>query len=81
MGRREKLIDRFRSIPADFTWNELCAVLSGMGYERLKGRGSRRKFRKAGRILILHEPHPGTIVKKYVLRSVLKALKDSGEIK
>ncbi len=80
MGRKEKLIQRFKAIPADFTWNELCTLLSGLGYEMLKGTGSRRKFRKNGHIIILHEPHPGSIVKKYMLKQVLETLKETGAI-
>ena len=81
MGRKEKLIKRFKSIPADFTWSELCTLLNGFGYEMLKGTGSRRKFRKGELIISLHEPHPGSIVKKYVLRQVSETLKETGEIK
>ena len=46
----------------------------------LVGSGSRRKFKKDKRIIILHEPHPGNIVKKYMLKQVLEALKETGEI-
>jgi predicted RNA binding protein YcfA (HicA-like mRNA interferase family) len=81
MGKKEKLRDRFETIPADFTWKELCSLLGGFGYEVLKGAGSRRKFVKDGRIISLHEPHPGKIVKKYVLRQVLEHLKENGELK
>lgn len=80
MGRKEKLIKRFTAIPADFTWSELCSLLGGLGYEMLAGSESRRKFKKGERIIVLHEPHPGSIVKKYVLRQVLAALKETGEI-
>jgi len=81
MGRKEKLRARFATIPADFAWKELCSLLNGCGYEVLKGAGSRRKFVKDGRVIILHEPHPGKIVKKYVLRQVLAHLKEHGELK
>jgi hypothetical protein len=47
----------------------------------LKGTGSRRKFRKGEHVISLHEPHPGSIVKKYVLRQVSETLKETGEIK
>ncbi|NCA82092.1 MAG: type II toxin-antitoxin system HicA family toxin [Opitutae bacterium] len=81
MGKKEKLRARFETIPADFTWLELCSLLSGFGYEELKGGGSRRKMVKDGRVIILHEPHPGKIVKKYALKQVLDHLKESGELK
>lgn len=83
MGRKEKLIARFESIPADFTWNELCSLLNGLGYEMQTGSGSRRKFYKSttGHIISLHAPHPGSIVKKYALRQVLATLRETGELK
>jgi predicted RNA binding protein YcfA (HicA-like mRNA interferase family) len=81
MGKREKLRARFETIPADFTWKELCSLLGGFGYEEMMGSGSRRKFVKDGRVIILHEPHPGKIVKKYVLKQVLAHLKENGELK
>ncbi len=81
MGKQEKLRARFEAIPADFTWKELCSLLGGFGYAALKGAGSRRKFTKNGRVISLHQPHPGKIVKKYVLRQVLDHLKEHGELK
>lgn len=81
MGRKEKLRERLKTVPADFTWKELCSLLNGFGYEVLKGAGSRRKFVKDGRVIILHEPHPGRIVKKYVLKQVLAHLRENGELK
>jgi predicted RNA binding protein YcfA (HicA-like mRNA interferase family) len=79
MAAIEKLIERFKTIPADFTWDELTRVLSHFGYAAKKGKGSRRKF-KAERLptLILHEPHPGRIVKQYALRYVKEALENEG---
>jgi predicted RNA binding protein YcfA (HicA-like mRNA interferase family) len=83
MGRKDKLRVRFQSIPADFTWKELCSMLNGFGYEMLTGSGSRRKFYKksTGDLIILHEPHPGSIVKKYALKEVLEHLEEKGELK
>lgn len=82
MSRRGKLRERFRTIPADFTWEELCSLLNGFGYEMLTGSGSRRKFYKEGTgdLISLHEPHPGSIVKKYALKDVLAHLEEKGEL-
>jgi hypothetical protein len=79
MSAIEKLLERFKAIPADFTWDELTRVLSHFGYAAQKGKGSRRKF-KAERLptLILHEPHPGRIVKQYAVRYVREALENEG---
>jgi hypothetical protein len=82
MSRKEKLKERFRTIPADFTWKELCSLLNGLGYEMLAGSGSRRKFYKksTGDLISLHEPHPGSIVKKYALKEVHEHLEEKGEL-
>lgn len=83
MGRKEKLRERFQTIPADFTWKELCSLLNGLGYEMLTGSGSRRKFYKKSTddLISLHEPHPGSIVKKYALKEVRTHLEEKGELK
>jgi len=79
MGTREKLIERFRTIPSDFTFDELERLLKIFGYERSnKGRtsGSRVLFKDAnGSPIMLHRPHPGNIVKEYALKQVFEELK------
>jgi hypothetical protein len=79
MTAADKLLERFRAVPTDFTWDELKRVLAQFGYAEQKGKGSRRKFR-AERLptLILHEPHPGRIVKVYALRYVKETLESEG---
>lgn len=34
MGTKEKLIERFRSLPTDFTFDEMEKLLGYFGYER-----------------------------------------------
>ncbi|HXL59003.1 MAG TPA: type II toxin-antitoxin system HicA family toxin [Chitinophagaceae bacterium] len=84
MARKSKLIHRFLSIPADFTWNELIKVLISVGYKEIKtGKtaGSRRRFAdEKGNIILLHKPYPANMVKKYALRQVLVDLKEKGKI-
>ena len=71
VGTKDKLINRFKTIPKDFTWDEVCRMLTFLGYSlRNKGKtsGSRVIFLCDGRKpLMLHNPHPGNIVKEYVL--------------
>jgi len=79
MSRNEKILERFKTIPKDFTWDELVKVLNYLGYEEKtkKGKtgGSRRKFVNNDMdIIILHEPHPGKIVKEYVIKQIIKKL-------
>lgn len=80
MGRKEKLLARFKEQPADFTWDELCTLLQGLGFEILSGSGSRYKFFRAetGCMISLHKPHPGNEVKRYAMRDVLVKLKEEG---
>lgn len=84
MSKKSKLVDRILSIPADFTWNELVTVLSFYGYNELgKGKtgGSRRRFAdEAGNLILLHEPHPGKIIKRYAIRQIVANLKEKGKI-
>ena len=84
MSKKEKLVDRLLSIPADFTWDELVRILVSFGYQELKtGKtgGSRRKFvDKDKNIITLHKPHPGKILKEYALKQVVEHLKDKGKI-
>jgi predicted RNA binding protein YcfA (HicA-like mRNA interferase family) len=85
MSKTEKLLIRLLSIPRDFTWDELTKILSVFGYTELKkGKtgGSRRKFANEKKhVMIFHKPHPGNIVKQYVLRQVIEQLKEKGYIK
>ena len=78
MSRKEKLIKRLQSRPKDFTWDELQRLLEGFGYELAKqGKtgGSRRRFvHETAATITLHKPHPGNIVKMYVIDDVLNIL-------
>lgn len=84
MGTKEKLIKRFKTIPKDFTWDEVCRLLVFLGYTlRNKGKtsGSRVIFICDGRKpLMLHKPHPGNIVKEYVLKILFNELQQEGLI-
>ena len=85
MAKIEKLIEKLLSRPTDFTWEELIKILAHFGYSELKkGKtgGSRRKFRDdANGLIILHEPHPKNILKRYQIELVIEALMEKGKIK
>ena len=85
MGRKEKLRERFKKMPSDFTFDEMLALLEGYGYEKgEKGRtsGSRIIFKNGDkRPIMLHKPHPGNIVKGYAMKQVYDDLKEAGFIK
>lgn len=84
MSRRDKLVARLRARPKDFTWEELVRLLEGLGYsEAATGRtgGSRRRFVHAtAPTIALHKPHPGNIVKAYVIEDVVRLLTEEGLI-
>ena len=85
MSKLEKLLTRFKSIPADFTFDELTTLLQAFGYIRVSGGktgGSRVEFRDrdSGAPIKLHKPHPGNIVKKYALEQVREFLEGRGKI-
>ena len=81
MSRNQKLKARLFSNPKDFTWDELISVLRHEGYEQLPPGGtSARKFADArSHIINIHKPHPGNIVKAYVIKLVCEALKAKEE--
>jgi hypothetical protein len=85
MSKTEKLLLRLLSNPKDFTWEELIKLLSLFGYSELKkGKtgGSRRKFADHNKnVIILHKPHPGNIVKEYMLKQIITHLREKGYIK
>jgi hypothetical protein len=75
MSRSDRLIERFKSRPADFEWTEMERMLKGLGYRVKNGDGSRRTFSGDGLPKIkLHEPHPSPVVKQYVLDQVRELL-------
>lgn len=85
MAINQKLIDRFLTIPSDFTFDECRKLLSLFGYEEQdKGKtsGSRVLFFRSldKRKIMLHKPHPGNTMKQYLLKMVLQALKENGDI-
>lgn len=79
MSKKKKLIQRLKTLPDDFTFQELKQVVGFYGFEELtvgKTTGSAVKFvnKKTGKKLYLHRPHPGNIVKRYILQEVLKVI-------
>lgn len=76
MSKREKLLKRLYERPSDFTWDELVSLLAHNGWRKIEGSGSRVKFDNgnAKDRLSFHKPHPGNIVKRYVLDYVIQKL-------
>ena len=78
MSQREKLIERFKKIPSDFTYEETVTLLGYFGYEECSNDGSKRSFvhAKSNHVICLHEPHPQKIMKRYALRDIKAVLEE-----
>ena len=78
MSKKEKLNDRFLSMPSDFHYDEMVKLLGYFGFNEVKkGKtsGSRVKFENTeGVPIILHKPHPSGIMKKYQMKQVKEIL-------
>ena len=80
MSKKEKLINRLKTKPKDFTYNEAKTLLESVGFiESNKGKtsGSRVVFieSKSGLKVELHKPHPKNILKRYQLDILIENLK------
>ncbi len=85
MSRKEKLLLRLLSRPKDFTYAELKTLLGYYGYQEFQGgntSGSAVKFyhETTKRFFTLHRPHPGNIIKTYLIIKVIEFLKEDGII-
>ncbi len=81
MSRHQKLIERLKQRPKNFTYSELIRLIKGFGYEessRGKTSGSAVAFinKSTQQVVRLHKPHPGNIVKSYVIKNLLEHLID-----
>ena len=82
MSRLEKEIERLKSKPKDYTYDEAKSLLNKLGfYEYNKGKtsGSRVEFKdQYGMKIILHRPHPSNILKTYQVNKIINDLKERG---
>lgn len=82
MGQKEKLIERLKSRPKDFTFEEAEALLRYFGYSRSdKGRtsGSRVMFVSPEHPpILLHKPHPRKELLAYQVKQLIEALEQEG---
>lgn len=79
MTKLDKLHKRLCAKPKDFAWEELARLLRVHNYEEVVGGktgDSRRRFFNATtqRVITLHKPHPGNILKEYQLKEVIEHL-------
>ncbi|MCI8397346.1 MAG: type II toxin-antitoxin system HicA family toxin [Clostridia bacterium] len=79
MSTIEKAIEKLKTKPKDFTYDEMKRILNYLGFiEDNKGKtsGSRVGFlnKQLNREIKLHKPHPGNILKEYQIKDTLKNL-------
>ena len=83
MSTKEKLIERFKKQPKDFTWDELVRLFGILGFtvdNKGKTSGSRVLFIKDGEAHTVHKPHPSNIIKGYAMKQILEFLIEKGFI-
>ena len=79
MGKKEKLMERLKSNPKDFTFDEMQHLLELLGFamsNKGKTSGSRVKFLKGNIQINLHKPHPQKELKEYVIKEIAKRLNE-----
>ena len=80
MSRLEKEIERLKSKPKNYTYDEAKSLLNKLGFfENNKGKisGSRVEFKdKYERKIVLYKPHPKNIIKPYMILGILKQLNE-----
>lgn len=85
MSTFDKLKQRIKNRPKDFTYSEAKTLLSHLGFEEsTKGKtsGSRVKFFRPDdlSVIMLHKPHPGDVMKPGAVRDLVNHLEEMGEI-
>lgn len=86
MGSKEKLIERFKQQPRNFTFDEMVRLFGILGFGvGAKGStsGSRIEFinSKNGMSYNMHKPHPAKEIKSYVMKQVYEYLLNNELIK
>ena len=86
MSSKDKLIERFKKRPKDFTYEETITLLTYYGYhEDTKGATSGSRVRltneETGYYIDIHRPHPGSIMKEWMVKTIYQHLKSNGFIK
>ena len=83
MSTRDKIIERFKRQPKDFTWDELVRIFGIFGFiidNKGKTSGSRACFKNGIYVYYVHKPHPTNIIKESALKKAWDYLKNNGFI-
>ena len=84
LGQKEKLINRLKTRPRDFTFDEAERLLSYLNYNLSdKGRtsGSRVMFTSEEHPpILMHKPHPRKELLEYQVKQLIEVLEQEGLI-
>lgn len=85
MSKQDKARERIKQRPKDYTYSEAKSLLTQMGfveYNKGKTSGSRVKFYREWdkRIILLHKPHSGDIMKAGAVKDLVEYLVKIGEL-
>ena len=85
MSKYEKAKERIKSKPKDYTYTEAKNFLNQLGFvEFTKGKtsGSRVKFyrQEDQKVIMLHKPHPGDVMKSGAVKDLVEFLQNLGEL-
>lgn len=85
MGKKDILTQRLLSMPKDFEQREMDTLMSQCGcLKKTRGKtsGSAIEYvhQATQRVFTYHRPHPGNIIKPYVLKAAKRFLQSVGEI-
>ena len=82
MGQKEKLMERLKSRPRDFTFEDMETLLGYLSYRRSnKGRtsGSRVMFiSEKHPPILMHRPHPRKELLGYQVKQLIEILEQEG---
>ena len=85
MSKKEKLLEKLRARPKNFTWDEAVSLMESCDFSvrNARGGGSGRMFiHGPSKLKVrLHEPHPSKTLLPYMLDRLIEALTEIGELK
>jgi hypothetical protein len=83
MSKRQKLIDKLKRRPRNFTFDEADSLLLSLGFKKFnlgKTSGSRLEYRIHNAKYRIHKPHPQKELQPYQLLQLLQVLEKEGLI-
>jgi len=85
MGKKDALTTRLLSMPKDFEQREMDTLMSQCGcvknnHGKTSGSAIQYVHQATQRVFTSHRPHPGNIIKPYVLKAAIQFLQSVGEI-